>query len=47
MAEVIVRPGDVPLTIHAMSASVPMRHARPSLTRLVGGRGSSSAMSRA
>jgi hypothetical protein len=33
MAAVMVRPMEVPLAIHATSASVPMRHVLPSLAR--------------
>jgi hypothetical protein len=34
MAAVMVRPREVPLAIHATSASVPMRHLLPSLARV-------------
>jgi len=34
MAAVMVRPMDVPLAIHATSASVPIRHVLPSLARV-------------
>ena len=34
MAAVMARPVDVPSAIQATSASVPMRHVRPSLARL-------------